>query len=506
VSAPHRMQPGLSAARGAVLMLSGRNGSANMLKIPTVNEVIVGELAERGEWIVATVQSNYPWPVNAQKVPYRGKSVWIIPIMDGYYPAVAVKAPDQKSRNEYERILMTFLSTLAWVEDQGFIVTEIGSGSLPAPVGRTEDGGISTCDEFDLSYFPEPTGQQAMLALALMREGRGLNHPGYAFLSFYRVLEVAFPNGRSRAQWVSDAIDRLRDHRAKEALERLRSTGIIDIGTHLYESGRCAIAHAAEEPIVDPDDPADTRRLQSELPTMMALAERAIEEELGVETSHTVWKKHLYELAGFKQILGPEIVDHLTRGEQLRDGIEIEIPDVSIRIRKRDSYKPFNRMQLDAIRQNGRVLHLRFVSTTGDVGIQVQLDFAEERLRFDLDTDLLATDTGSARAAEDMAEVSRFWMEYFMNGQLQVINAETGVLIARKDAYIPLNMSLNYEAAQAQVANWKHLGDGLAGARMLPFNQRGAKCRKYLLRPRGTTKSGASSGSQKWPKRKGQQC
>jgi hypothetical protein len=30
-----------------------------------------------------------------------------------------------------------------------------------------------------------------------MREGRGLNHPGYAFLSFYRVLEVALPNGQT---------------------------------------------------------------------------------------------------------------------------------------------------------------------------------------------------------------------------------------------------------------------------------------------------------------------
>jgi hypothetical protein len=33
----------------------------------------------------------------------------------------------------------------------------------------------------------------------------------------------------------------------------------------------------------------------------------AIEEVFGVETSHTVWKKHLYELAGFKEILGPDI-------------------------------------------------------------------------------------------------------------------------------------------------------------------------------------------------------
>jgi hypothetical protein len=34
------------------------------------------------------------------------------------------------------------------------------------------------------------------LALGLVREGRGLNHVGYAFLSFYKILETAFPKER----------------------------------------------------------------------------------------------------------------------------------------------------------------------------------------------------------------------------------------------------------------------------------------------------------------------
>lgn len=52
-----------------------------------------------------------------------------------------------------------------------------------------DERGFSICEEFDLSYFPEPASERALLALALMREGRGLNHPAYAFLSFFRVLE-----------------------------------------------------------------------------------------------------------------------------------------------------------------------------------------------------------------------------------------------------------------------------------------------------------------------------
>ena len=46
-------------------------------------------------------------------------------------------------------------------------------------------------------------------------------------------------------------------------------------------------------------------------------------------------------------------------------------------------------------------------------------------------------DTGTAESADDIAEVRRLENEYFGNGQLHIVNAETGALIARKDAYLP---------------------------------------------------------------------
>jgi hypothetical protein len=38
-----------------------------MLTIPEVNDVIIGELAEPGEWVVANVETSSFWPVKAQK-------------------------------------------------------------------------------------------------------------------------------------------------------------------------------------------------------------------------------------------------------------------------------------------------------------------------------------------------------------------------------------------------------------------------------------------------------
>jgi hypothetical protein len=105
------------------------------LSIPDRKDVFVGELAERGEWIVANIQTGSFWPVNAQKVMYRRQAFWILPVMKNLYPAVAMKVPPGKSRLECERLVMRFVSNLSWVEERGFIVEELGGGSLPSAFG-----------------------------------------------------------------------------------------------------------------------------------------------------------------------------------------------------------------------------------------------------------------------------------------------------------------------------------------------------------------------------------
>jgi hypothetical protein len=191
--------------------------------------------------------------------------------------------------------------------------------NLPRPVGRKGEFGNVITPDLDLSYLPEPADEKALLAMALLREGRGLNHPGYAFLSSYRVLDVALPDPKAQMAWIDANLDKL-THNAKQALTKLQNSDQSEIGKHLYASGRCAMARAAREPIVDPDDPTDLRRLAEEPPIIMELAELAIETILGVETSQTVWENHLYELEGFRKLLGPVVVDHLSRGEQIPDG------------------------------------------------------------------------------------------------------------------------------------------------------------------------------------------
>ena len=197
--------------------------------------------------------------------------------------------------------------------------------------------------------------------------------------------------------------------------------------------------------------------MSSELPIMRALAEKAIEEKLGVETSHTVWRKHLYELAGFKKILGADTVDHLVRGAPITDQRMVNMPNISVRIRKREPYAPLSNLVIKSIGQVGNVFHARYGLETGDVVFRFQLDFAAERLNFSVFDDIAVSDTGTAEFALRIAEVRRFEDEFFGNGKLQIFDAETDELIARKDAFIPMNMYLDKDAADAEVARWKAL-------------------------------------------------
>jgi hypothetical protein len=427
-----------------------------------LKSVIVGELAQHGEWIVANVLTNSFWPIAAQKVRWRGVDIWIMPITKSSYPAVAMMVPPGKGRAQCEELLMRFLSMLSWVEERGFMVDGVGGGNLPRPMGRFKEGGFSICDEFDLSYFPEVTGERAQRALAFIREGRGLNHAGYAFLSFYRVLEVAFPKDAARIAWISAAISGLTGFGVKEALDGIRAQGNAtakDIGKHLFKSGRCAMAHGARKPIVDPDKPGDLRRLTSELPIVRALAVKAIEEVFGVDTRGTSFRKHLYELDGFKKILGPDIVAHLQKSTALAGQPMVEIPDISVRIRRKAQYAPLEGLRCKGLGQNSKLVHLHFESPQGDVNFEFALDFGAERIQFDLFRDIGVCDTGSAESAERIHDVRRFWQDYFGNGQLHIVNTETGELIGRKDAYLPTNMFLDHEAAAADLALWKTLAE-----------------------------------------------
>jgi hypothetical protein len=79
-------------------------------------------------------------------------------------------------------------------------------------------------------------------------------------------------------------LPKLTDELALSRLDALRAAGH-DVANYLYDSGRCAVAHAYSDPIVDPDDVSDLRRLTEDLRVVKAIAEHLLRVEMKISRS-----------------------------------------------------------------------------------------------------------------------------------------------------------------------------------------------------------------------------
>lgn len=423
------------------------------LEIPKLEDALIGEIAETADWVVANLDTSISWPVASEKYVFAGDTFYLIPLTKDHYPAIAYKRQSE-TLPEARSKLLRFLSAVSWAESAGALVASFTGGRLPRPNYREKTYGHVITGDLGLTYLPEAQDAKQWIALGLMREGRGLNHPAYAFLSFYRVLEAAMPDGKAREKWVADNLDAIMDRGGQEALDRLRASGIKDVGTHLYKSGRMAIAHAKADPIINPDDASDYDRIAGELPVMRGLAELAIERVLGIKTRSTIYREHLYELAGFKDRLGAAKVAAIKAGKLPAEGEQINLPELDIELRKREPYSALRRMRPIHAAQVGSRVALVYASADELVQFSFALDLEAERFVFDWSNDLSAADDGSAAAALHAAALARFILEYIGNGELHIYDSETRVLLSRVEAFLPVNYLADPGRLSQEIQGW----------------------------------------------------
>ncbi|SCW56339.1 methylamine utilization protein MauJ [Ancylobacter rudongensis] len=415
------------------------------------------DLKVNGEWLCINIESRTAWPTKPQAFIFEGRQVWVMPLSTDCYPGLATRKPSDMDHDECLALLHRALSVLTWLENAGATVVQMSGGNIPRMMGMRLGLGYAIREDFDLSDLPTIESPRGKLALALMREGRGLNHPGYSFLSFFRVLETAIPNGKIRGTWVTDNIDKLDGHRAKKAIEKLKATVEGDIGEHLRDSGRHAIAHASSEPVIDPDDPRDSRRLEAELPIIEALAVLAIEEHLGIQTTQTIWKEHLFELRGWKGIVPHTVIEASRSGIPPEFEGSIDLPIINFRLRRSEPFPLFEGMIPARIGITDQRVELVYRSADGLAELTFWLNFAAERLEFDIDSSLILHDDGSAAAVRNGKQICRFIWDYFCNGEIQIWDADTGRLLSRVGAFIPINMMANHDGHVAELAKWDEI-------------------------------------------------
>ena len=414
--------------------------------LPKLADLITGDLAEIGHWVVGNVEGSIAWPLKVTKVKFREHTLLLVPKSETSYPFVALKTNDNNFKAG-QKIISQFLSSLTWVEGNSISVKYWSGGSRPHPMGFGPQGGNVVTQQFELDYLPDPNDERTRWALAFYREGLSLNNVAYAALSFFKIINIFANNGPRQKAWINGNISHAGTNNfvkfeMQRRLDELKNAGVTDVGEYLYASGRCAIAHAGDNPTIDPENPDDLERLTKDLPLIKALAAYAIEKEFGIKSRHTIWQEHLYELAGFKELLGKDLSDKLSRKENINVSEVGQLPKLNIRIQGHDEYLGLKNLHMQAVNVKDGVIDLVGKTENELSSVSITLDFAQERINFDLESGLAVRDNGTELAVRQIASILKFVSHYLANGKLQIMVSDTGKLLGRKDAYLPCNIDL----------------------------------------------------------------
>lgn len=225
------------------------------------------------------------WPSKEQELVFKGLTMKLMPETEKLAPAIVVRMDGTHSQSEVRQVLQEFLSALVWMRDLPAAETQ-STFSTGAPIGVGKRPAFRMIDDSSLAALPAPASDKSKLALALYREARSVNMLPYEFLGYFKVLNVIRAKGPEQMEWIRKTVGKLTEPSAKKRLVEIAGAGS-EVGEYLYVSGRCAVAHASSNPVVNPDHPEDLRRLSADLPVVKALARHAIEHELGVPSKST---------------------------------------------------------------------------------------------------------------------------------------------------------------------------------------------------------------------------
>jgi hypothetical protein len=345
--------------------------------------------------------------------------------------------------------LRQFLSALAWIEGAGVRDEWTLTGDVPLKIYRRPLSQMVT-HAFRTDFFPEHLQPKPRLALALYREGLTLesSNLAYAFLSYFKILNVRFKTPKEQIAWIDSALPQLSfSYEAQARVAQLRRERQ-DPPTYLYGSGRSAIAHAYADPIVDPENPDDIERLANDLPVVKALAEHCIEQEFGVPSYQSVRLAHRYELDGFRDLLGTELLARLRTHEPIAPVDVPALPRLTLRVRDRAPLAALVDLAVTVheVADGAIVLHL--VSPDRRMHVILRLDFQKERLLFDpWGSVAVAPDDGSAEATRVRLDHLQLIWWLVLNGELEVWDRAKDRLLGRADPYLPVKVSTDLTEA-----------------------------------------------------------
>lgn len=252
------------------------------------------------KWLDLAVKPLFSWPNIQVEFSFEGYKIVLNPRQpndkgeNNLAATVSVFNEHGITFEEGGTLLGRFLSRLAWSQSNG--VEElfcIGSNNPEKP-GRLGQGtyGVSAWAQTpppDYFYIPKAKSFEADLALGLFREGMNVNSAPFAFLSYFKILNIVNKHGPPQKAWINKNIHKVHGYSAKNRLDKLIQSKE-DVGAYLYHQGRCAVAHAHGTPLVNPDNYGDKKRLGEDLALIKEISALYIEKEFNVLMPDSYWQ------------------------------------------------------------------------------------------------------------------------------------------------------------------------------------------------------------------------
>ncbi|WP_028207961.1 methylamine utilization protein MauJ [Paraburkholderia nodosa] len=430
-----------------------------------VGDAVDKKLRSRLGWLTAGVATSIPWPPSDVWVTYDGDDY----ILRGSKrneqpspPGITI-ACDRGNVDDALAKVYRFTSILGWYRG-GFVdVSGYTYGSHPVLYGdpRNVYSSIGTMNakNFNCNHMPIVHDELARKALAFYREGSRLRHvhDNYSFLSFHKVIESQFANGRAKGQWINANLDNLTDERAVARIAELRASGL-DVGDHLFESGRCAVAHASlNGEIVDPDIPADRRRLSSDLCIMEALARYYIGNELHIENDSETYAKR-NRLAPWRELIDAATLAQLQAGEVPQTVDQLDGHHVSIGLWPDGPIPGLEAMTMRVDAVGAGAIRVVLVNERATIGLPFVLDFRHGRVHTQLEEGGLYQSPQIQPNEADVRAYATYFYNVLGNGRAELVIA--GLEPVDCEIVIPVNIIPQdpNQAIEEQVERFRQQG------------------------------------------------
>ncbi|WP_322093956.1 methylamine utilization protein MauJ [Paraburkholderia bannensis] len=235
------------------------------------------------------VDNQITWPHEEKLVEFDRYKFVLMPKTKENVQSIHVDLHANRLNIEEARTLINrFLSLLTWCDDQYAIVQDGWSGN-PVPVAVSKRNLAFTTTHSWVFRCDIPESDEVRRALALYREARNAEQnfmTRYAVQSYFKVLEVRYPEGKVIRPWIASTfplIQSAQDSRNMAAL--LEACGSEKIEGYLWTACRVAVAHVREKHPSDPDSAQELHRLHNAAGIMLPLARHFIGEELRVSGS-----------------------------------------------------------------------------------------------------------------------------------------------------------------------------------------------------------------------------